>query len=236
MFRGQAINRVRWLVAELTVIVLGILIAFQLEEWRDERRNREEEKVVLFSIVRDLEIEREEYALFRDRIDRNRDIWLKMIALLRSPEEHTEEQIISNFGRYNVRGWTTTNAAFLGLSQSGKLGIVSDPRLQTELVKYYEVTQPTFKTGSEFHLSLVSEYVRILTEDVEFVIDDNFADTNEYRYKLLVAPDQFPSYPSMMRLLVNLDRSYIGATEAMDHNLSILEELTKSISSHVDSL
>ncbi len=34
----------RWLAAELLVVVLGILIAFQIEEFRSERKDRIEEE------------------------------------------------------------------------------------------------------------------------------------------------------------------------------------------------
>lgn len=44
-----------WLFAELMVIVLGILIAIQVEEWRQYRQDRKHEKDVLASIQRDVD-------------------------------------------------------------------------------------------------------------------------------------------------------------------------------------
>lgn len=236
LFTEQSNSRIRWLLAELTIIVLGILIAFQLEEWRENRTNRIDEKVGLASIIRDLEIEKAEYADFVVRLDRNRQTWLKMMQFLRSSDQPTEERIISNLGRYLTRQWNPTNSAFLSLSSSGRLDLISDYLLQDEIVEYYELTQEFIKLGSDIHIAQIREYLDILLNDIDFVTNDDYTDTREFGYKLLVQPNAFPSHPSMMRVLVDLDRSAEGTKRVMETNTQIVSKLIESIASHIDSL
>ncbi|MEE4298263.1 MAG: hypothetical protein V2J24_02375 [Pseudomonadales bacterium] len=56
----------RLLIAELVVVVLGILIAFRVEEWRDYRIDREEARASMEAIVEDLVLGDEELALWHE--------------------------------------------------------------------------------------------------------------------------------------------------------------------------
>ncbi len=43
----------RWLLSELFVVVLGILVAFQVDEWRSERELQEQENAQLYALHAD---------------------------------------------------------------------------------------------------------------------------------------------------------------------------------------
>lgn len=60
----------RWLFAELLVIVLGISIAFQVEEWRNELSERRTEREVLLSMLDDYEIAKEQFQIYLEIVNR----------------------------------------------------------------------------------------------------------------------------------------------------------------------
>ena len=81
----------RWLFAELVVVVLGILIAFQVDNWNNLRIERSSERTALEQIILDIEsdIERNSEALSQWQGQLNGVIRLR--SSLSGPEPRSRE-------------------------------------------------------------------------------------------------------------------------------------------------
>ena len=80
-FGKDTVSAVRFLAAELVIVVLGILIAFQVENWRESRAEREAEAVALAGLASDLSADLDLIARFVERSERRA---AAMDGLLRS--------------------------------------------------------------------------------------------------------------------------------------------------------
>ncbi|PCJ22492.1 MAG: hypothetical protein COA96_14275 [SAR86 cluster bacterium] len=226
-------QRFRWLLAELLVIVLGILIAFQVDEWRTNRDNRSIEIEGLAAIYQDLDIEMREIQSTQEYMRLNRQNWLRMMALLRMDTELSEEDIYSAFGRYTTLRLQPNNSAFTSLVESGRISLISNEELQLSLVNFFQIRQPRIHFINQTHNARTMEYIDILLLDIDFVTSSDFEATRDYDYRLTIPIENFPSHPSLMRVLVDLDLSYERTISRLSETLVIIEDIQHSIRAQI---
>ena len=132
----------RWLIAELVVVVLGILIAFQIEAWWEERSLRHEERTVLALLHEDLQTDLANL----DRSLEHRSTILEGInefARYISREENRTAKGIADRWRAvtRIKAYYPASNAYQGLKNNGRLHIISDQTLSGRLLDYYDVQQ-----------------------------------------------------------------------------------------------
>ena len=133
---------IRWLFAELTVVVLGILIAFQIEDYWTYLEEREEERISLQGILIDLE---EDAARLKASTDRRR----KQVVSIESFVQYlqTENKTAQSFAEhYRPVVWINTYypvlTTYQGMQNNGRLYLVSNQAVANALTEYEK--QQTF--------------------------------------------------------------------------------------------
>lgn len=127
----------RWLI-EIGVIVASILLAFGIEAWWDERKERQEEQQILAGLEREYEIYRGQ---FEFSIERHRLMMDAMLALLQAMEngqwQSADLSLDEAIGRLL---WPPTNDIGGGVTdalvQAGNLGLISDFTLREKLATW----------------------------------------------------------------------------------------------------
>jgi hypothetical protein len=129
---------------ELVIVVLGVFIGLQVDNWNDERRDRVREQVYLAGIAADL---KESIDSIRVSIDlKNERIALDEF-LIRAADD--PEVVRSDPGRFIyaiTRGGYTFAPVIRGytfdeIKSTGDLGIIRDQKLVLDLMKFYADVQ-----------------------------------------------------------------------------------------------
>jgi hypothetical protein len=186
---------------ELIVVILGILIAFQIDRWAEERRERTQEYDYLLRLKEDLHFEiRDMDRAIRFAEDRIANVLLleEVIANPSTVEEQSGSLPMA-LERVTWRSFPQISAfVYTELQSSGNLALIQSEPLRRDLANYYS----TFK-----HYSRVG-----LDRDIQHYFDRLTAgvlSTTE---------------------LVSIEReSWSGSTDdiSVDRALQILEELTE---------
>ena len=161
----------RWLLAELLVIVIGILIAFQVEEWRTNLADRRAEEISLKGILGDLnsdeEILNRKEQNFLDRIEAIN----LLIAHLNSDNERDSLTIAKHFRTLSIgEGATYNSTVYKGLVQEGRLSIVRDEDLRSQIQRYYDL-RLVILTGMELGAeNLRNDFHQVAIDDMFYGI------------------------------------------------------------------
>jgi len=158
----------RWLLAELSVVVLGILVAFQVDEWNTRRLEREEESRALDGIVQDLQAERAALESRRASLESQRDASLALLELLASGAGPEDGQRIAELWTETIVGGAWTNAAptYQGLRDSGSLHIIQDQQLQRQFNAYFETEAPRYAGNTSMLMSVRDDLVKQASGDI----------------------------------------------------------------------
>ncbi len=141
---GQVIENKTWrylkyAVGEIVLIMVGIFLALQLNNWNEGRLDRIEEAEILAGLEREFEAYYEDFSFGRD--NRYESIISSLEAILKAIKKGSWEsdEITLDFALYHaLRSPTSDHGGGVldAMVQSGRLELVQDKALREKLVKW----------------------------------------------------------------------------------------------------
>lgn len=184
-------NPRRYLVfasGEILLVMIGILLALQVDNWNEQRKMIKEERKYLQRIYSDLEAD---FSYFSRRInDSNQEIdnYYTFIHEAykeqKSKEEYSELIYLTWFGSEHL---TVQNSTFLEMINAGKLDLLRNDSLKTAINKLYskyEAIGKHLQEYNEFSVSLLTEWFKLINdvkyrEETSFLFDESIRNEPE---------------------------------------------------------
>jgi len=140
---GKAKHYLLYATGEIILVVIGILVALQINTWNEDNKDRVLEQISYCKFLEDLnQDESQLQQLFKDNTERMKSS-LKAIKLLEQPNPPREKVV--NVMRESVVKirfkFRPSQSAFEDLKSSGKLNILTDQKLKKKLMDYYVVME-----------------------------------------------------------------------------------------------
>lgn len=161
-----AVREQNWftVVVELLVVVIGVVLALQLGQWKQEHELRQREQVVLARIGEELDAMIAHTEAVVAVAEHRVELATFVLNALRERQLHERDRAVfeEGLGVLDVvlsLGWTM--ATVDELVSSGELGLVRDPELRAGLVQLRE--QVRFANDALSHVrSELSDYVPVI--------------------------------------------------------------------------
>ena len=131
METGKTTKYFKYAIGEIILVVIGILIALQINNWNEERKSIRQEQLVLSQILSDFEANLEQ-------LDQKIDVRFQMMM--------SSKKILALIDNRNLRdidtldnyiatcmAYTTYDPIEINLDKSGELSLISDPLLKKAL-------------------------------------------------------------------------------------------------------
>ena len=141
--KGKTGKYLKYAIGEIILVVVGILIALQINNWNENLKNKRLETNYLIRISKDIENDVLEFdkaiRLAQERNDRViflQDI-IEQPRLLRDSTDYFIQSIITAGYTYLP---TISNHSFEELKSSGRLSLIQDETLRMLIAKYYDYT------------------------------------------------------------------------------------------------
>jgi hypothetical protein len=131
------------IVTEFLVIFLGVSLSLAGDDWRQRREERTAEHTFFRELMEDLSADSTELS----SIQRTMRAWDRAaVDLTRIGAELIEAQdsaILRRLDRLMIFDlYQPVSSAYIGLKESGDLGLVRNPTLRRDVIDYYEIWQP----------------------------------------------------------------------------------------------
>jgi hypothetical protein len=137
---------------ELLVLILGILIAFQIDRWAEDRRDRQQEYEYLLRLKDDLQIEIKSMDMTIEFAETRLASILFLEKVISNPE-FDQEQLSDVPVAMEMASWRSfpqINAfVYTELQNSGKLALIRSEVLRRELANHYTTIQHYSRFGLE---------------------------------------------------------------------------------------
>jgi hypothetical protein len=222
----------KWLFAELLVIVLGILIAIQIEEWRQYRKDRVEEREILLSVNRDIKGFLFEYGgVVGQHEAAINGVTTVIVGIAKGGMSEFE---ILEASREATRGYLMSSAStsFEGHLSSGAIGLIQDRDLEGDLRILFGFHRPYIEDLSrEMHQSIF-EIMPLLVADTRLVPDEDYEESMSYRAELIIPAESYPASDLLLTELIRLNRQRKFFLEKLSEHI----ELCKTLSSRIEDL
>ena len=160
MTESRLLPMVSRLLAEFFVIVLGVLVALAVDEWRDTQADIEHESEYLASLVQDLDRDVAEYQESIEMLSGSRRAIEHVLAAISGGEAENPYPSLSESLRtaswVNYPAWSSGTLS--ELVNSGSIRLIRDPELKRAILEYYErveewqprLTGPEYATFIEY--------------------------------------------------------------------------------------
>ncbi|MBS1979199.1 MAG: hypothetical protein JST46_17640 [Bacteroidetes bacterium] len=226
-------NYIGYAIGEIVLVVIGILIALQINAWNEERRNRKLEQDYYCRLLEDV---MQDEALLAKLVTENTsriNMSNQMLHLLKQ-KSPSRKDVVNCMRGATVRTTFTfkpNQAAYEDIKFSGNLNIIRDIKLKTLLINYYSTTLGIANVVDVNSDVTVGMYYRLDKDFVELgwtdlpavteTIDTALVDLKQFQ------PLDFPS-PELRKRLISEAVFYLG-TNARKNELykAVNEEIQK---------
>ncbi len=155
---------------EVLIVVVGIFIGLQVDDWNQARRDRLEERVYLEELLEDFETNR--LALIRSTSSLE-EIITAMTALLEQSTMDTPAWTVDelNDAFRNIHRMPTfipVERAFANLTGAGDLKLIRNRELKNALAQYFSATELVALVQNTHELELVQTFQPYVIENMDF--------------------------------------------------------------------
>jgi len=151
---NKPLKYMRYAIGEILLVVIGILIALQVNNWNEYRQERKSELNFLSRIREDLMVDN---TYFKRRIDDCNQFIASSDEFLNSlfDKQHSIEDadaMMKLFREFDSSEMMTTqNSTFSEMLYAGKLELITNPELKLLLLDYYRKNEEAAKHIAEFN-------------------------------------------------------------------------------------
>ena len=206
-------------IGEILLIVIGILIALQINNWNEERKSRNELSKFLISIKYELE---QDIIFYQELIESNLDRVDFLSSLSRGEYdiielERTSYVISKNF---DPRQFGTS---YYTIKENGQLNDIKNEDLKNQMILYYESLSIEFNNFSDWHRKFVAENID------SYLVNDLILDENAYTDASLVITEmknkKLPNFVNFQKVI--LKRFEKMASDNIDSAKKLIEQINR---------
>jgi hypothetical protein len=141
MKQNQVRRYLLYAVGEILLVVIGILIALQIDTWNEERKDRRTEREIVENLKREFLANQVELDSTLGVVAKNRDANLRLMALFGKPAQALERVNMDSLIYYSVEyhRFIPTQNALSDLLQSGRLQLITNQALKDALYDWTRV-------------------------------------------------------------------------------------------------
>ena len=159
---NRPVKYARYAIGEILLVVIGILIALQINNWNEGRKQQNEINGALTQILNDLKQDKDVLDYFKGR-ESDCVLYLKEISNNRY-ESVGLDTILRSLDHYMY--FTKNNNGYSSLKESGKISNIDNLILKSSLTNYYEITYESLMEASRFSGTFTNNRV------IPYVIDN----------------------------------------------------------------
>ncbi|MBU3822025.1 hypothetical protein KO566_08140 [Flavobacteriaceae bacterium XHP0103] len=152
---GKTTNYLKYAIGEIILVVIGILIALQINNWNEKRKSNKEAHEVLLSLQEDFQTN---ISLIKQNSDRVKNMSYNTSKLIETIDRENINVNPDSLGYYIVVGggswWReqTRSNTYDALSGAGKLDLIRNKKLQELLANFYSTTKTGFEDEANIEI------------------------------------------------------------------------------------
>jgi len=233
METGKTSRYFKYAIGEIVLVVIGILIALQINNWNENRKNRVQEQFILQNLQKDLKADIEEISYQAAYKEKMIQEYQNCLDILSEKKEGTKTDLFDNLGTIlQVGGVSLNKTTFNNLESTGKIRLIQNKVLADSITSYYN-------SGYEGWESALRDYTRNITApyflSFDYIPQLKFKDTDN---KTRIMPGKPSDFKRRERDLEDYKQDYfiINTLRQKKFNLEALTDKYISLKNYAEKL
>jgi hypothetical protein len=139
-------------IGEIILVVIGILIALQVNNWNEQRKLDAQEIIYLNRLKKELE---SDVAYFEIQIQEGNEVISSALQFINQmyQTQNSEEEVTALTNKFNPRTerLILQNSTYEEMKSSGKLGIITDDSLRNQINDFYRTSQHSIRIMDDYN-------------------------------------------------------------------------------------
>jgi len=137
---GRTGRYLKYAIGEVLLVVVGILLALQINNWNELKKQDRLKGVYITRLLNDVESDTVSINYVRSEIEKNQNVIKNLIDSINlNLDDNVLEEVLQN---YFSRGWiihefVANDNTYTDLSQTGNMNIIKNTDLIDEIIQYY---------------------------------------------------------------------------------------------------
>jgi len=167
----------KYAIGEIVLVVIGILIALQINNWNTNRLNNQAETVILNNLKTDLMLELENLDLHKAA----QNIWINSgTEILKNYDINdgflVDDKLLAYINDLMVRASFIPNlTTFKTLENTGKLNLINNEDLKEKIIVYYSAMSRFSENTTNNNTTLVDELINQKLIELTFFKTNSFS-------------------------------------------------------------
>lgn len=163
METGKTGKYFKYAIGEIILVVIGILIALQINNWNENRKNTQNEQNYLQRILKDLNKDQTELEMHLNTDTLKLDAFTQIMRIQRTNSIASNQQaFLTAFSKVQRTNWFEGNdVVFSEMKFSGKLALIASEELRESIQNYYKQVEEVIKQENTYIAIQTSTYRKI---------------------------------------------------------------------------
>lgn len=227
---------IRWLFAELVVVVLGILIAFQVEEWRTTLSDRQQEIALLEGMLVDFEFNRGLLATYEQSLNCQLEGSEQYLEYLETASVRSEAAMREFLFKCFEYYWSPTSPTYSGWRDLGRPDLIGNAELRGSLNSFYEGLIPFMVTSTERLQRFRDEYTAAFNQDWDVRHKGTHMESMQTTRSVILPLDAIPRAPEFYSAVANWQSWAINLNTRVGTALDAIAEMENQISVRLEQV
>jgi hypothetical protein len=160
-------------IGEIALVVIGILIALQINNWNESRKNKARLTVFLNQMINDLQEDIDHFQGVTEQ---------KISSIYYQHRDSTISYDTLSHYMLNYFAFYQTNTSYIEMKDGGEISLIKDENLKLKIINYYEKNFIKLKSWEKYHKDLANDHVQVAMFEIEELI----IELSESRYNKLI--------------------------------------------------
>ncbi|WP_206675999.1 DUF6090 family protein [Winogradskyella litoriviva] len=191
---GKTGKYFKYAIGEIILVVIGILIALQINNWNENRKNKQYEQNYLQRILSDLNKDQAELEMHFNTDTLKLDAFTQIIHIQKTNSIKSNQQaFLAALNSVKSTNWFEGNdVVFNEMKFSGKLALIASEDIRDSIQNYYKQVEEVIKQENSFITAQVNAYHKVYEYmDYAFIIEASRiprwnSNTNDVTYEDII--------------------------------------------------
>lgn len=243
IFEGKTIRYLKYAVGEIILVVIGILIALQVNNWNEQRKLSLERSEIIRSLISDLKTSRQRLAKMKAKNDHSIDLSSKFLSVSYLDTSTVPVDSLKYYisGVFDFAYFQPVQTTYEQAVSSGKIGLIDDKEFYNSMSDFltsferYEaeatLSGQIFYRGSIWELrkeigNIVALAGKYRTREGTRTIEPNAYKLSDDEYREFIKkPEVFAAVDNMRTVFYNVNESFGDMDKAAKSLIDRLENL-----------
>ncbi|WP_417859824.1 DUF6090 family protein [Winogradskyella sediminis] len=163
METGKTSKYFKYAIGEIVLVVIGILIALQINNWNENRKNTQYEQNYLQRILKDLNKDQVELEMHFNTDTLKLDAFTQIMRIQKTNSITSNQQaFLTALSKVQGTNWFEGNdVVFNEMKFSGKLALIASEEIKESIQSYYKQVEEVIKQENIYVALQTSAYYRI---------------------------------------------------------------------------